>query len=112
MVRAERRSFMNPIFRHLRYFVPLLFIAVTVSACSSGWDEAERGVTEFRSRYAARQFLEIFRESAPELKNVTPEAEFIPFLEAISRKLGKFESSTDAGWRIFAGASGKRVVIL
>ena len=61
---------------------------------------AEKAVQEFHDRLNRADFSGIYQNAHAELKKATPEKDFLPFLEAIHRKLGTVQSRKEANWGI------------
>ena len=61
---------------------------------------AEKGVQEFHDRLNRGHFSGIYQNAHAEFRKASPEKDFLPFLEAIHRKLGTVQSSKEANWGI------------
>ncbi len=88
-----------------RPFLLIITFAFTVVAltasCSltKGREQAERAVEQFHKQFNAGQYQEIYQQSDAKFKEAVTETEFVQLLEAIRRKLGTVENSTQIGWR-------------
>jgi hypothetical protein len=93
----------------------LILLALLIcSACSVGKSKsiAEAGVAQFHSQFNAGKFHEIYVESDDRMKKAATETEFVAFLEAIRRKLGSIEQSSQAGWTVNATTSGTSITLV
>ena len=85
-----------------------------LTGCSSS-DElqaAEREVPRFRRMFDAGQFLQMYEQSAPELKGVTPKAKFIEFLTAVRSKLGTVKNAQRTSFNVRFGTGGTHVTLV
>jgi len=75
-------------------------IALLLAGCSIGEDipAAKNAVVKFHRQLDAGQSAEIYRAASKDMHDATPEAELVQLLDAVHRKLGKFQSASDAGW--------------
>jgi len=75
--------------------------ALVLASCSTGQDvpAAEREATKFRQMLATGQYAEIYRGSAEEMRQATPEPDLTGLLEAVNTNLGKFESAPAPAWK-------------
>lgn len=95
-----------------RPFLLIITFAFTVVAltasCSltKGREQAERAVEQFHKQFNAGQYQEIYQQSDAKFKEAVTETEFVQLLEAIRRKLGTVENSTQIGWRVNATTMG------
>lgn len=87
----------------------LSIVALVLVACSTGTDQAQQGVSEFRQRVARKAFAEIHRLAAPEFRRAAAEAQFVRFMTALDRKLGSWQSSVDPEWNVTRGTGGHLV---
>ena len=86
----------------------LSLLTLLASACSFGKDKsiAEAGVAQFHRQFNASQFREIYIESDERMKKAATEIEFLTLLQAVRRKLGSVQQSTQAGWRVNVTTNG------
>jgi hypothetical protein len=89
--------------------IGLFALALSLTACTMGTDEAKQGVAEFRVRVASRSFAEIYRASAPEFRQAATEEQFVRFMTALDRKLGPWQSAGDPGWNVMRTTAGHSV---
>jgi hypothetical protein len=85
-----------------------------LAGCSSSEElqEAERAVPRFRQMFEAGRFPQMYEQSAPELKRVTPRAEFIEFLTGVQRKLGTAKMAQRTGFNVRYGTDGTHVTLV
>jgi hypothetical protein len=91
-----------------------VFISVALlAACSVSADtsQAEQGVRHFHELLDAGQSAAIYEAAGEDLKKVSTEAEFVAFLDAVHRKLGSSRSSSQKGWNVNYGTSGKFITL-
>lgn len=84
-------------------------LAALLAGCSTGTDEAKRGVAEFRTRVADRSFEEIYRMAGPELQQAATQERFVTFMSALETKLGAWQSAKDPAWTFTRGTNGHLV---
>jgi hypothetical protein len=89
--------------------VGLIVVALGLTACSMGTDEAKQGVADFRARVSQRSFSEIYHASAPEFRQAATEEQFVRFMTALDRKLGAWQSAGDPGWNVMRTIGGHSV---
>jgi hypothetical protein len=89
--------------------IGLLTVALLLTACTLGTNEAKQGVDEFRARVAQRSFSEIYQASAPEFRQASTEAQFVSLMSALDGKLGPWQSGATAGWNVMRGVGGHSV---
>jgi hypothetical protein len=86
--------------------VILPLLAVALSACFSGCGmregtkAAEMAVNEFHQKLDAGEFTAIYSATHPDFKKASTEKDFVALLEAIHRKLGRVETTNQAGWNV------------
>jgi hypothetical protein len=81
----------------------LVSVAILTGGCGGmfkGKKAAEEGVAVFHQRYNEGKLKEIFDASHAKLKAATPEQEFLDFLGAVQRKLGKVTKTANAGFNV------------
>ncbi len=91
--------------------VLLVPVALLFIACSGGTEEGKRGVADFRARVAQRSFADIYRAASPEFRQAAPEEQFAGFMNALDRKLGRWQAAPDPAWNITRGTAGHLVVL-
>ena len=85
-------------------------LVFTVGGCSSAdTSGAERETTRFHSRLDEGQFEAIWAATGPELRQATPKPQFLEFLAAVRKKLGKVKAAKLSGWRVHYGTGGNRI---
>lgn len=92
----------------------LLVIALAgLAGCSAGEDRrlAEQAVADFHHRLDAGQFEAMYAGSADDLHKATTQQDFVAFLGAVHRKLGKVKSATQQTWKINYQPSGTFVAL-
>lgn len=87
--------------------------AVALSGCSAGesTDAAKAGVGTFRQQVAAGQFADIYKTSAPDIRNSVTEAQFVQMIGGFHQAIGTFKSAPDPGWRYDTDTAGQRVTL-
>lgn len=96
--------------------VILVALLVAGSSCSltaitKGKGTAEDAVAQFHNQYNAGQFREIYDQADEAFKKSGSDAEFIPILEAMRRKLGTVKHAEQAGWHVNATTEGTFVTL-
>ena len=61
---------------------------------------AEQAVPKFHGMLNDAKFDALWYQASTELQKASPQSEFVAFLEAIHRKLGKAKSAVKQGWNI------------
>lgn len=72
---------------------------------------AEQEVPNFHTQLDAAQFNEIYEASAEDLKTVTTKQDFVAFLSAVNRKLGKVLKSEKTTWNVNYHTSGTFITL-
>jgi hypothetical protein len=81
--------------------------------CGAKPREAARAATEkFRARWAKGAFVEIYEASEPPFKVSLTQEQARQWMEAVSRKLGRWQSAEAGAWSINEGSEGKTVVLV
>lgn len=80
--------------------------ALALTACSTGRDQAQQGVSEFRARVSRGAFAEIHRSASPEFRESAAEDQFVRFMTSLDRKLGAWHSSSEPEWNVMRGTGG------
>ena len=95
------------------WFVGSAILAGLLGGCSLSADTslAEQEVKHFHELLDAGSSSAIYEAAAEDLKKVTTQAEFVTFLDAIHRKLGRSNSWERKGWNVNVGTSGKFITL-
>ncbi|MEQ1934374.1 MAG: hypothetical protein ABL962_10940 [Fimbriimonadaceae bacterium] len=86
-----------------RSLLTLIVLILPLSSCkdmTKGKGMADAAIVDFHAKFNDAKYKEIYTASSADLKKASPEADFIKFVEAVHRKLGKHNKSTEAGWRV------------
>jgi len=81
----------------------ILSIALIASGCGGvfkGKKAAEQAVADFHKLYNDGKLAEIYSAGHSKLKSATSEKEFLAFLGAVQRKLGKVTQTSSAGFNV------------
>lgn len=94
----------------------LLFfgVAIFMEGCGGmlkGKKAAEESVAGFHRLYNEGKLKEIYDSSHSQLKAATPEKEFLDFMDAVHRKLGKVTQTANAGFNVGTFNFKTRVVL-
>ena len=84
-------------------FTLVLGIVLIASGCGGmfkGRKAAEQGVADFHKLYNDGKIAEIYAAGHSKLKNATKEKEFLDFVGAVQRKLGKITQTSNAGFNV------------
>lgn len=98
----------------MRKPVAILF-ALFLSACSAvqGVENAESAVTRFHASYDQAQFAQIYSAASPALREVSSQQDFLKFMGAVHRKLGKVKDTARTGSHVNVHTStGLRVTLV
>src|SRR5436309_629690 len=85
------------------WFPPFLIVALLTCGCGGmfkGKKAAEQAIVDFHALYNDGKVLEIYAAGDSKFKGATPEKEFVQFMGAIQRKLGKVTQTSNAGFNI------------
>ena len=88
--------------KSLPLFLILIF-ACFLTACggmTKGKQAAEQGVADFHQLYNEGKLVEIYLAGHAQLKAATSEAQFLEFVGAVQRKLGKVTKTESAGFNV------------
>jgi hypothetical protein len=85
-----------------------LAIALLVG-CGKSREAAQAATEKFHLRVIRGAYAEIYAQAAPELRAATSEDQFEKLMNVVDRRLGRFESAAEAGWRVNVGTGGKTV---
>lgn len=80
-----------------------LSIALFASSCGGmlkGKSAAEQSVADFHVLYNDGKLSEIYLAAHPTFRATTTEKEFVEFVSAVRRKLGKVAQSSNAGFNV------------
>lgn len=93
-----------------------IFVAATamaLSGCSAGesTEAAKAEVAKFRQQADAGQFAEIYKASAPDIRNSVSEAQFVQMVGGFHQAIGKFKSAPEPGWMYNTDDAGQRVTL-
>ena len=80
--------------------VTILFMASGCGGMFKGKAAAEQGVADFHKLYNDGKLAEIYAAGDSKLKGATTQKEFLEFLGAVQRKLGKVTQSSEAGFNV------------
>jgi hypothetical protein len=86
----------------------LVVSALFLTSCG-GTETAKSGVGVFRDRTTRQAYAEIYRDAAPEFRQTTTEGEFVKFMTALDRRLGRWQSAGDPSWNVTRGTGGQTV---
>jgi len=88
-------------------------MALVLGACSSSadFDRAKEGVERFHEMFNGGTFDAIYSEAGKEFQASTPRDEFLQFVEAVHRKLGKAGEAKLRGWNVNYNTSGSYVTL-
>jgi hypothetical protein len=84
-------------------FTVVLGIALVASGCGGmfrGKKAAEQSVADFHKLYNERNLTEIYATAHFKLKSATKEPEFLDFIGAVQRKLGKVTQTSNTGFNV------------
>src|SRR5262245_47079886 len=80
--------------------------------CSGKPREAAQTATEkFRARWVKGAFVEIYDASEPPFRASLTQEQATKWMEAVSGRLGKWESAEAGAWSISDGSDGKTVML-
>ena len=87
--------------------------AVALSGCSAGESTtaAKAEVARFHQQADAGQFAEIYKASAPDIRNSVTEAQFVETVGGFHAAIGKFKSTDEPGWSYNTDGDGQRVTL-
>jgi len=90
-----------------------LAIALFLAACtaSENIEGAEAAVATFHSLLDEERFEAIWSQGTTEFQKAVTRQEFVEFLSAVHRKLGKVESAAREGWNVNYTTSGTVVTL-
>ena len=90
-----------------------LLVLVVLAACSVSADttQAEQAIQRFHELLDAGQSTAIYESAAEDLKKVSTQEDFVALLDAVHRKLGVSKSSSQKGWNVNYGTSGKFITL-
>jgi hypothetical protein len=94
-----------------RIFSILLVVGLAACSVSADTERAEQAIQHFHERLDAGQSAAIYDAAAEDLKAVSTQSDFVAFLDAVHRKLGLSKSSSQKGWNVNYGTSGKFITL-
>jgi len=95
-----------------RYVAPIVAVA-TLAGCGvkESIGDASAEVGAFHAALDAGKVEQIWAAADPQLRAATPHDKFVPFLNAVQRKLGKVKQSKQLGWNANATTGGTFVTL-
>lgn len=81
----------------------VLSVVLFTNGCGGmfkGKKAAEQSIAEFHKLYNEDKFAEIYAASDSKLKSATTERQFLEFIGAVHRKLGKVTGTVNAGFNV------------
>lgn len=88
---------------------PSLLLALSIALFASGCGDmfkgkkaAEQSVADFHKLYNDGKLLEIYSSGHSKLKDAATEKQFLEFVGAVQRKLGKVTQTSNAGFNVQA----------
>ena len=81
----------------------VMLTAVVMAGCGGvikGKPAAERAVVAFHQLFNEGKFDEIWKDADPKFRGASTRENYDEFIGAVSRKLGKVTSTSNAGWNI------------
>ena len=96
-----------------RLLAGLCLLVAALGGCSMSADTAlaEQAVPKFHEQLDAGSFDAIYDASGDALKKATTHQDFVDFLGAVHRKLGKTRQSAKTGWNVNYQTSGSYVTL-
>jgi len=83
-----------------------------LGGCGGKSRDAARAATDkFRARCFLGSYAEIYQQSEPEFRASATEDQFEKMMHTLDRRLGRFLSGAEAGWRVNLGTGGKTVFL-
>lgn len=95
----------------MRHIWAALFAILMLAGCSATADisGAEKGIVKFHRQLDAGEFDAIYDDASKDMKRATHPKQFVPVLEAVHRKLGKFKKGKVVGWNVNYTTGGNLV---
>jgi uncharacterized protein (DUF2236 family) len=86
-------------------------IFIAQGGCGTGQDvkAAEEQVTNFHQQLDSQDFLNIYNQADPKLREVTKTEEFLGLLTAVHKKLGNVQNATRQSFYVNFSTSGSTV---
>ena len=109
MLKASCAGSLTGIVSHHRTTVKIislllaLSVAVLASGCGGmfkGKKAADQGVADFHKLYNDAKLAEIYSAGHSKFKSATTEPQFLEFMGAVQRKLGKVTQTSNAGFNV------------
>jgi len=98
----------------MRILVAVFALLISLASCHSGANSsqkaAENSVVQFRTAFESEQYHNMYTEADEGLHQLTGEPDFVAYMQAVHRRLGRFQRSRLAKYQVgwFAG-QGTRV---
>jgi hypothetical protein len=92
-------------------FSILLLIGLAACSVSADTRQAEEAIQRFHELMDAGQSAAIYDAAAEDLKAASTQTDFVAFLDAVHRKMGLSKSSSQKGWNVNYGTSGKFITL-
>ena len=91
--------------------VGILLPLLALWGCGAGESlgVAKAGVARVHQQMNAEQFADIYAQAAPPFRNATASQDFLDFMSAIHRKLGKVQDATQTSFFVNYTTSGLQV---
>jgi hypothetical protein len=91
----------------------LACLALPLASCQAAedTDAAEAAVEAFHRDYDAARFAAVFEKSGPQMKQITPRAQFLEFMTAVRTRLGEVKSTKQTGWNVNYDTGGGQVTL-
>jgi hypothetical protein len=91
--------------------VAIAALVVVACACSRSREAADAATAHFRERFSAGQYATIYQDAAPEFRASITGPEFDKMMDGVSKKLGRFRSTTQRSWNVHFGTGGKTITL-
>ena len=97
--------------RQILFLAFISALVVVANACSftKGKEIGERAVTQFHNQFNAGQYRDIYVQSDEGFRKAASEADTLALFEAVRRKLGTVQNSSQTGWHVNATPGGTMV---
>jgi hypothetical protein len=91
-----------------------ILLLIALNSCGSGKnvETATKSVEQFHSQLDSEQYLNIYATSDEGLQKTTSEGDFVAFLQAVHKKLGKVQTSQRSNFQIGVSTGQGTVVTL
>jgi hypothetical protein len=93
--------------------IALMGGSLMVTGCSLGANlpASEAAIGRFHTEFNAAQFDGIYDAATDAFKAAAPKPMFEKFMNAVERKLGKFKTGKNEGWKEYTGTGGHTVSV-